>query len=374
MIQTKNYKMKYFKILLKLSHIIITLCLLTSCEQKEILIQGNINNLPDGVMYLCKDNNSNKIDSIETKKGKFTFNQNLKNEPIYLALHHIDKDGVFRMISFPTSAKYNNHGNYYTSTFLSDSIITINGSFEDSKLIGIDVGKTKFVNSPKILAGYQTNAMFHTDGDLFDNINKDTYKNVLSKIKEYTNSFHLLYQINDTKNSFSADQINSFLNTFKGKVTESNTFKNLKNYNEKRFNKKKLSVPLLTDNKGKKTEVLDSKFKKHLVVFWASWCGPCRQEIPSLKKMYIKYKNNIEFVSISTDTKNSLWLKALEKEEMSWKQLVVNENSKEYETIEIIFQLSSSIPYMVLLDNDMKVLKSHVGSMNEIELENFIIN
>ena len=59
---------------------------------------------------------------------------------------------------------------------------------------------------------------------------------------------------------------------------------------------------------------------------------------------------------------------------MSWKQLVVNENSKEYETIEIIFQLSSSIPYMVLLDNDMKVLKSHVGSMNEIELENFIIN
>lgn len=373
MILKQINSMKYFESLVEQFCIVLILCLFSSCEQKKTLIEGNINNLPDGVMYLCKDNNVNKIDSIETKKGKFAFKQNLDNEPIYLALHHIDKNGVFRMISFPTKATYNNSG-YNSSLFMSDSIVSFNGFFTDNTPVGIDTRGTIFVTTPEIKAGYQTNAMFHTDGDLFNNINKDTYEKVASKIKEYPNSFHLLYQIDNTRNSFSADQINSLLSTFKGKITESNTFKNLKDYNGKRFDKKKLSVPLLTDNKGKKIEVLDNKFKKHLVVFWASWCGPCRQEIPSLKKMYTKYKNNIEFVSISTDTKNSLWLKALEKEEMAWKQLVVNEKSKEYEPIEIIFQLSSSIPYMVLLDNDMKVLKSHVGSMNENELENFINN
>lgn len=361
-----NFKNSIKKIL-----IILVFFGVASCEQKKILIEGNINNLPDGVMYLCKDNNVNKIDSAETKKGKFTFKQNLENEPIYLALHHIDKNGVFRMISFPTKATYNNSG-YNSSLFMSDSIVSIIGLFTDNTPLDMDTGGTIFVTTPEIKAGYQTNAMFHTDGDLFGNINKNTFKKVISKIKEYHNSFHLLYQINNTRNSFSPEQIHLFLNTFKGEITDSNTFKNLKDYNEKRFDKKKLSVPLLTDNRGKKTEVLDIKFKKHLVVFWASWCGPCRQEIPSLKKMYSKYKNNIEFVSISTDTKNSLWLKALEKEEMLWKQLIVNEKSKEYEPIEIIFQLSSSIPYIVLLDNNMKVLKSHVGSMNEIELEKFI--
>lgn len=57
---------------------------------------------------------------------------------------------------------------------------------------------------------------------------------------------------------------------------------------------------------------------------------------------------------------------------MSWKQLIVNEKSKEYESIEILFQLSNSIPYLVLIENNMKVLKSHVGSMSEIEMEEFI--
>ena len=371
MILKHTYKMKYFEDFIKKTFIILCLYMFTSCEQKEILIKGNITNLPDGTMYLCKENNLNKIDSVETKKGKFTFKHKLENEPIYLALHHIDKNKKFRMIAFPTDAKYNNF-DYNSSLFLSDSIISINGLLTDNTPVGMNTGGTIFVTTPKIIAGYQTNAMFHCDGDLFNDNNKSTYNKVLSKIKEFPNSFHLLYQMNDNRNSFSAIQTQSLINSFKGEIVESKTFKTLKDYNEKRFNKKELNIPPLLNDKGEKTEILSTKYKKHLVIFWASWCGPCRQEIPSLKKMYSKYKNNIEFVSISTDTNNSLWQKALEKEEMSWKQLVVNEKSNEYEPIEILFQLSNSIPYIALLDSDMKILKSHVGSMSETELEKFI--
>lgn len=92
--------MKYFKNTTKNTFIIILLYLFTSCEQKEILIKGNVNNLPDGIMYLCKDNNLNKIDSVETKNGKFMFKQHLENEPIYLTLHHIDKNKIFRIFHF----------------------------------------------------------------------------------------------------------------------------------------------------------------------------------------------------------------------------------------------------------------------------------
>jgi thiol-disulfide isomerase/thioredoxin len=369
--------MKYifFKNFSKKIYIIIFLFTCISCEQKgkKILIIGDIINLPDGVLYLCKDSYINKIDSVSTINGKFTFTDDLQSEPIYLALHHIDKKGVFRAISFPTNAKYNNSG-YNSSVFLSDSIVLINGAFTDNTPQNIMVGKTKFVTSPKIRAGYQTNALFHTDGDLFDNINKYTYKKVASKIKEYSNSFHLLYQINNHRNSFTASQTQNLLRLFHGEVIDSETFIKLKEYNEKRFTKKKLVLPLLKDNNGKKTEILDTKFKKHLVVFWASWCGPCRQEIPALKKMYSKYKNDIEFVSISTDSNNALWQKALEKENMSWKQLIVKEKSNEYEPLEIFFQLSNSIPYIALVDNNIKVLKSHVGSMAANEMEEFIKN
>lgn len=363
--------MKYFENLLKKTYFIIIPLVLASCEQKEILIKGNIKNLPDGIMYLSRDTYLNKIDSINTVNGKFTFRHNLENEPIYIALHHIDKKGVFRAISFPTEAKYNNSG-YNSQFFLSDSIVLINGLLTDNTPVGMFTGNTKFVTTPRIIAGYQTNALFHTNGDLFDNINKNTYSIVLSKIKEYPNSFHLLYEINDNRNSFTPQQIAFFLNLFKGEIVDSDTFNNLKEYNEKRYRKKKMEIPLLKDDSGKKTTVLDNKFKKHLIIFWASWCGPCRQEIPLLKKMYQQSKDNVDFVSISIDTEETLWKSALDKEQMKWKQLIVNENSEEYEKIEILFQVSNSIPYLALVDENNNVIKSHVGLMTDVELRKFI--
>ncbi|MEM0542601.1 TlpA disulfide reductase family protein [Flavobacterium sp. j3] len=355
--------------------ILISILILISCERNEkiIAIKGNIPNLLNGTMYLCKEQNLNKIDSVKTVNGKFEFNYNLESkEPIYLTFHHIDNNGVFSHISFKTKAKYKD-GGFNSSVLLSDTLIIINDSLNDITPLGFDNGgKSKLQEISRFKAGYQTNAIMHTNGDLFDFINKTTYEKVLNKIKEYPNAYHLLFQINNTRNSFTATQVQNFLNTFDGEIRKSNTFKTLKGYNEKRLEKNKIKLPKLIDNTGKQADILDASYKKHLVVFWASWCGPCRQEIPALKEVYSRYNKDIEFVSISTDTNNSSWQKAVVKENMPWKQLIVNENSKEYEPIEICFQVSNSIPYVALIDNNMKVLKSTVGSMTEKELEDFL--
>ncbi len=378
----KNFKAILYELIFKIGnskYIIYSIPILIfySCtlKQNQIEINGNISNLPDGTIYLCQDNYIKKIDSAKTLNGKFIIIHKFhdeKIEPVYLTLKHVDNNGILRFVSFSTNAKYNKAG-YNSQFFLADSSITIKCSFEDNTPVGINFGdKTKFVNCPKILAGYQTNALFNTDGDLFSNINSDTFKKVISKIKEYPNSFHLLYQISNNKNSFTSEQVALFLKLFKGEIVDSDTFKNLKKYNEIRFSKKEIKIPLLKDNYGRNVTVLDSKFKKHLVVFWASWCEPCRQEIPSLKKLYPRYKNDIEFISISTDENDAPWQKALEKEQMQWKQLILKEKSEEYVPMEIIFQLSPSIPYIVLIDNDNNVTKSHVGLMTEIEMEKFL--
>lgn len=62
--------------------------------------------------------------------------------------------------------------------------------------------------------------------------------------------------------------------------------------------------------KGKKLVLLD---------FWASWCRPCRAEIPNLKKIYEAYADKgFDILSVSIDKEEGPWLKAVENEGLQW--------------------------------------------------------
>lgn len=102
------------------------------------------------------------------------------------------------------------------------------------------------------------------------------------------------------------------------------------------------------NDKGKTLTLKDlSKGKKYVLIdFWASWCGPCRKEIPNVKAQYAKYKSKgFEVVSVSIDEKEAAWRKALSEEKLAWPNFRDVDgslaNAWEVKTIPAMFLLSA---------------------------------
>ena len=96
------------------------------------------------------------------------------------------------------------------------------------------------------------------------------------------------------------------------------------------------------------------KGKVVLVDFWASWCGPCRAENPSVVKIYKKYKEKgFEVFGVSIDSKKPNWIKAIKQDKITYTQVNDNSgwNSKIAEQYFVI-----EIPTSFLLDKTGKII------------------
>ena len=76
------------------------------------------------------------------------------------------------------------------------------------------------------------------------------------------------------------------------------------------------------DGKMHKISELVDEGKYVLVDFWASWCGPCRAEMPNVLEAYNKFHaKGFEVVGVSFDKKKEAWLKAVNQLKMPWLQI-----------------------------------------------------
>jgi peroxiredoxin len=112
----------------------------------------------------------------------------------------------------------------------------------------------------------------------------------------------------------------------------------------------------MDDPNGKSIKLSDfvGKNKYVLIDFWASWCGPCREEMPTVVEAYTKFHSKgFEVVGVSLDENKEAWVKATSDLQMPWPQMsdLKGWESKACETYHV-----QAIPANVLVDEKGKII------------------
>jgi thiol-disulfide isomerase/thioredoxin len=120
----------------------------------------------------------------------------------------------------------------------------------------------------------------------------------------------------------------------------------------------------LTDRDGKPTKLHSFGGRPLMVNFWATWCAPCRREIPLLNKIRMERKaQNAEIVGVAVDFREDV-LKFVQKTPVNYPLLIGEEDGL---AAAEAFGMGMAFPFSVFVDSQNRILTVKLGELHEDE-------
>jgi len=126
-----------------------------------------------------------------------------------------------------------------------------------------------------------------------------------------------------------------------------------------------------SDLDGSDRTLLDWQGKVRVVNFWATWCEPCREEIPALQRVQAKFAaNGLETIGISIDHADKVRQFA---KNMAITYPLLLGDASVIDVARALGNRAGGLPYTLVIDAQGKLLASKLGGITEAQLTDILL-
>ncbi|MEZ5046817.1 MAG: TlpA disulfide reductase family protein [Chitinophagaceae bacterium] len=339
------------------------IALLFSSCQKGFKIKGTIHEMEEGEIYIIQASEKEKIDTIKVKNNQFTYEGKVADPTVAMLQFGEGQQPAFVILE----------NTNFTLSYHLDSLnsISIQGG-EEQNVYNKFIAEskpilTKLDSLGKIAMMSQEDeatimALQNEVGPIMNTM-EVLQKDFATRNGKYVAGAFIAMNYFAEKQDKNVEEMNDVYSHFSDKAKNSYFGKQL---NQMIAQLRKTSIGeqaqdfTLNDVNDKPISLSSFKGKYVLVDFWASWCGPCREENPNVVKAYQRYHaKGFEILGVSLDDNKEKWMKAIQKDNLTWIHV---SDLKGWQSQAASLYGIESIPSNFLLDKDGKIIAKNLRS------------